>query len=222
MAQHPVVPASQRGALARLSQLPVAKDLYLAGGVAVAIHLGHRTSHDLDFFGRSPDLDLDLVQAALFESSRRVELVSRTDATLHVRFEGADLDVVRYPYPLLVRPRRHESGFAVASLRDLAAMKLAAIAKRGVRRDFWDLHAILTSGRVNLGRALSDYLRKFGVAQSDAYHVLRALSWFEDAERDEVLPRGLTRRHWQTVRASCESAARREIVRRARNLEGER
>ena len=49
MAEQSVIPAIQRRALARLSTLAIADDLYLAGGVAIAIHLGHRTSRDLDF-----------------------------------------------------------------------------------------------------------------------------------------------------------------------------
>jgi Nucleotidyl transferase AbiEii toxin, Type IV TA system len=217
MATRSVISAGQRRALAVLSQLRVvADDLYLAGGVAVAMHLGHRTSLDLDFFSRSSELDLDQVQAAVVETSTRVQVIARSDATLHLRFEGADLDVVRYPYPPLVRPRRQEPGFYVASLRDLAAMKLAAIATRGIRRDFWDLHAILTSGRSTLRRAFDDYTQKFGVTESDVYHVLRALSWFEDAERDEVFPRGLSKKHWRAIRSYFEAAARSEIERRAK------
>ena len=218
MAQRSALPASQRRTLARLSELAIAKELYLAGGVAIAIHLEHRTSRDLDFFGRFPDLDLDRVQTALLAASPRAEVIARSDATLHMKLDDTDLDVVRYPYPLLVAPRLHASGFHVAALRDLAPMKLAAITKRGVRSDYWDLHEMLTSGRVRLGRALDDYKSKFGVAESDVYHVLKALSWFEDAERDELLPRGLTKRHWQDVRAYCEAAARREIERRSRRL----
>ena len=38
----------------------------------------------------------------------------------------------------------------VASLRDLAAMELAAVAKRGVRREYWDLYEILTRTRLTL------------------------------------------------------------------------
>jgi len=80
MAQRAALPASQRRTLVRLSKLAVARDLYLAGGVAIAIHLEHRTSRDLDFFGRFPDLDLNRVQAALLEASPRAEVVSRSDA----------------------------------------------------------------------------------------------------------------------------------------------
>ena len=94
-------------------------------------------------------------------------------------------------------------------------MKLAAIATRGIRRDFWDLHAILTSSRITLRRAFEDYTQKFGVSEVDVYQVVRALSWFEDAERDELLPRGLTTKHWRVIRAYFENAARHEIERRA-------
>lgn len=80
----------------------------------------------------------------------------------------------------------------------------------------WDLHAILTTGRYTLRRAFDDYTQKFGVTEADVYHVLRALSWFEDAERDVVLPCGLTKKHWRIIRAYFEDAARSEIARRAR------
>jgi len=94
-------------------------------------------------------------------------------------------------------------------------MKLAAIATRGIRRDFWDLHEILASGRCTLQQSMVDYATKFGVAESDLYHVLKALSWFDDAERDEVFPRGLTKGHWKTIVRYFELAARRELERRA-------
>ena len=88
----------------------------------------------------------------------------------------------------------------LASVRDLAVMKLSAIATRGIRRDFWDLAVILQSKRVTLSSALDDYTRKFSVGEADRYHVVRALTWFADAERDRILPRGMTRPQWSALK----------------------
>src|SRR5712691_5944626 len=88
----------------------------------------------------------------------------------------------------------------LASLLDLSAMKLAAISRRGIRRDFWDLYAIVNSGMAlrDAGRA---YVSRFGVAEADLYHVLRALTYFEDADREEVLPAGLSGDAWNAIKA---------------------
>jgi hypothetical protein len=91
--------------------------------------------------------------------------------------------------------------FPVASLEDLAVMKLSAIARRGIRRDFWDLHAIVTSGALSLEQALQSYVQRYGVTQSDLYHVLRALAYVDDAEADPLMPEGLTSAHWEEIRA---------------------
>jgi len=67
-------------------------------------------------------------------------------------------------------------------------MKLAAIARRGIRRDFWDLHALVESG-IALRDAAAGYLRRFGVAETDLYPVLKALTYFDDADREPVSSR---------------------------------
>jgi hypothetical protein len=100
-------------------------------------------------------------------------------------------------------------------------MKLVAIARRGIRRDFWDLFAIINSGATTLGSTLDDYTRKFGIARSDVYRVLRALLWFEEAERD-VMPRGMTPETWKDLRSWFEKAAAVELARRTRNPAGSR
>ncbi len=89
---------------------------------------------------------------------------------------------------------------ALAGLRDLGVMKFAAIARRGIRRDFWDLFAILNLGEYTLRSLAADYLCKFGVRESDLYHVLKALTYFDDAERDPALPQGMTLELWQDIK----------------------
>lgn len=128
------------------------------------------------------------------------KLVSATDASLRLKQGDVAIDIVRYPYPPLEQPLPGPSGFPLACLRDLAAMKLSAIAKRGVRRDFWDLHEIVTKTDVNLQVAADAYLEKFGVGESDLYHVLRSLTYFDDAETETAWPEGLTPTRWRRIK----------------------
>jgi hypothetical protein len=55
--------------------------------------------------------------------------------TLHGVSRGVRMSFFEYRNPLL-RPGLDESGVVLASLEDLAAMKLAAVAQRGSRKDF--------------------------------------------------------------------------------------
>lgn len=79
-------------------------------------------------------------------------------------------------------------------------MKLAAIARRGIKRDFWDLHAIVTSRKLGLRAAVRAYARKFAAAEPDLYPVLRSLVYFADADAEVVLPGGLTESAWTRIK----------------------
>jgi hypothetical protein len=54
---------------------------------------------------------------------------------------------------------------------------------------------------VSLREASESYLLRIGVAEADRYHVFRALTYFENAERDPVFPDGLTSQDWQDLKA---------------------
>lgn len=201
MADPTGVPPEQRRTLARLIAAQLPARLYLAGGAAVGHHLGHRTSRDLDLFTADADADLSRVRDAILRALADAEIVAETDAALRVRTQHGPIDIVRYPYPLLEPALPGPEGCSVAGLRDLAVMKLAAVAKRGLRRDFWDLHAILSATTLSLTSALDGYVAKYAAKEADLYHVLRALTYFEDAERDVSLPEGMTNEHWEVVKS---------------------
>jgi hypothetical protein len=183
-----------------LRTVPGIETFYLAGGSAVALHLGHRRSLDLDLFSeRGSAEDLEALRAAAVATLGDVRVLQETETSLRLLIGGVPVDAVRYPYPLLEAPVVGPYGFRVAGLRDLAAMKLSAIARRGIRRDFWDLAVILGSG-MDIQSAGGCYLARFGLTQPDLYHVARALTYFEDAERDPVLPAGLTGAAWEEIK----------------------
>jgi hypothetical protein len=188
----------QRRALDRLSKIAIVGEFYLAGGAALGIHLAHRRSADLDFFSRLPETDLSLVKSAVEGSFDRTEVLAETDAALHLLCDGLPIDFVRYRYALLESPvEKH--GVGIAGLRDLAVMKLSAISRRGLRRDFWDLFEVLRSG-LTLRKCGEAYVERFGVREADLYHVLKALTYFDDAEKDPVFPPGLDATFWLRIK----------------------
>ena len=184
---------AQRAALEALAQI-VDPTTYLAGGVAVALRLAHRQSRDLDLFVPVAD------PVAMAQSLERpgIRILTRADGTLHLEVSGIPASILRYQYPLLHAPERLPGvPGPVASFDDLTCMKLSAIAGRGARRDFWDLHAMLTARGQSLGDAVEAYRRKY--AADDVGHVVRSLVYFADAEF-EPMPVGLTNEHWEKIK----------------------
>lgn len=193
-------------ALDRVGTLPQAKSLHLVGGSALAVHFGHRRSEALDIFSLTPDLDLHAVRASLAIRVPSLTVRGETDATLKVAADGAIIDFVRYPYAPLEPPEPGPGGVLLASVRDLGAMKLSAIATRGIRRDFWDAFVVAKSGYPLL-QMTADFRAKFGKEASDLYHVVRALTYFDDAEADPIFPRDMTPTLWKEVRTYFEREA---------------
>jgi hypothetical protein len=91
-------------ALDRLSKRPELAQFYLAEGTAIAAHLEHQQSLDLDFFSARPDVDLELPKRAARSVFGEVRVLRETDASVHLVCDGTPIDFVRYPYPLLEPP----------------------------------------------------------------------------------------------------------------------
>jgi Nucleotidyl transferase AbiEii toxin, Type IV TA system len=184
-----ILSSSQRVAIDILASV-VDPATYLAGGVAVALRLHHRTSRDLDLFTPASDP----VNLTPVLTNPAIRVLTRAEGTLYLEVGGVPASILRYRYPLL-GPTEAFPGIAlpIASLEDLTSMKLSAIAGRGARRNFWDLHALLTARGRSVGQALEEYARKY--TAEDVGHVVRSLVYFGDAEA-EPMPVGLTEERW--------------------------
>jgi hypothetical protein len=190
---------AQRRALDALAPI-VGADFYLAGGVAVALRLHHRQSRDLDLF--APTRDPTELEEALAQLPN-LQVTSRTTGTLHLAAFGVPVSLLRYRYPLLAAVENAPAiPVQVASAEDLICMKLSAVAGRGARRDFWDLHELLVAGHHSLEHALELYRRKY--AQVDRGHLVRALAYFADADA-EPMPAELTEAAWAGIKRDFES-----------------
>jgi hypothetical protein len=197
----PVTPEQRAALQALVPALPAGA--YLAGGVAIAATLRHRASRDLDLFVKA-DFDPERLAERLVGEVPGLRVTSMAPGTLYLELNGVPASVLSYRYPLLAEPRPDtELAVPVASLEDLACMKLSAIASRGMARDFWDLHALLEHGVAggDLEHALRLYQRKFEA--DDVGHVVRSLVYFGDAEASP-LPAGLSQPGWEQIKRDFE------------------
>lgn len=198
------VPEQTRRNLAVLAQAGVTQPFYLAGGTAAALHLGHRISVDLDFFGPE-SFDAEELAGRLADLGR-FRLESFAPDTLLGTFEDVRIGFFRYRYSLVDEPVTILDTLVVG-LGDLAAMKIEAIGQRGSRRDFIDLYFICRS-RMTLAEALAWHRRKFAGLDINVVHLIRSLVYFEDAEADPM-PEMLKPVSWLDVRRFFEEEAQR-------------
>ncbi len=177
------------------SRLTSQWDAYLAGGTAVALHLGHRRSNHFDWF-TPKSLPSSKLLADIESLGFPLTVRQNTEGTFLAMVSNVTFSVFRYRYPLLDRPGVLD-GCAVASIRDLAAMKLLAIYQRGTKKDFVDMHALLETGYLTLGDMFAAFREKFGI--DDTSEVVRALAYFGDT--DELpMPHMLSGRTWEEVK----------------------
>jgi hypothetical protein len=86
----------------------------------------------------------------------------------------------------------------VVDVRDIAAMKLAAIASRGTKRDFVDIYFI-GKGGLSLKEFFQFYDQKYKNLATTRMHLLKSLLYFDDAEPEEM-PKMLKKITWQEIK----------------------
>lgn len=186
----------------QLAPLVASQNFFLVGGTAITVYLTQRQSLDLGWFCQAKfDHPMDFVQK-LRRAGIEFTTTQVAEGTLHGLVDDIQVSFWLFTYPFLAPLVYWEQfGIYLASLEDLAAMKLAAIAQRGSRKDFYDLYA-LGESVFSLEQMLVFYQRKFAIA--DVGHVLYGLVYFDDAEAeaDPILLKPLA---WEVVKRSIQT-----------------
>jgi hypothetical protein len=186
-----VVPAETAAAWAAIRDV-VPAGAYLGGGTAIAVHLRHRLSRDLDFFLRQP-VDLDRL---VDELQRRGRLaIEQYDAapgrqTLNAFFGAAKLQFLEASSLEVIEPLTAVAGLQVAALGDLLAMKLKVVRDRGELRDYYDLLVIERQGNRRAEEGIALALRKYRPRAAGAFveSVVRGLGYLDDVQEDPAVP----------------------------------
>ncbi len=174
-----MLPPAQRMLWPELARTPEMFTLY--GGTALALHLGHRTSVDFDFFSNTPCDPGELTQSLPYlKDAERIQVAPNT---LTCRVDRGGPVLVSFFGNLglgQVAAREHVQGMAlyVASLFDLAGTKVAVIQKRAEVKDYLDIDALLQHS-IDLPTALAAGAVVYG-RSFNPFITLKALSYFDD------------------------------------------
>lgn len=178
--------------LKQLQRLETLKHFHLVGGTSLALQIGHRISIDLDLF---TDVKTDLTDVPKNISHLgAIQLLNQTPFILNLFVNEIKVDFVSYRYPFIGKTVLTDN-LKLASIKDIAAMKLAAITGRGSKKDFIDLFFILRT--YSLPEIFGFFREKF--PDGSEFLVFKSLTYFEDAEI-EPMPKMLEDVKWFEVK----------------------
>ena len=163
---------------------------FVIGGQAVRCFAPYRPSRDVDFGIEHPQNLDDLVRQLGRHGA--VEIQERTADTVHLLWNGTKVSAFVVPHLAGHVENRH------LDVTGILATKLHVILDRGLRRDFFDLYIMLQQHRLGLASVLAA-IRTVYPGHIDDGLLLRALTYFDDADREAALP-GEGRSDWRTVK----------------------
>ncbi|HET9082121.1 MAG TPA: nucleotidyl transferase AbiEii/AbiGii toxin family protein [Trebonia sp.] len=170
----------------------VPADAYLGGGTAIAVHLAHRVSRDLDFFFHHESIDLGKLTRRL-AAAGPFAVTERSAGTLNGVFSATKVQFLHAdearPQHLL-EPPGEVDGLRIAGLSDLLAMKLKVVGDRGELRDYFDLMSIEQRTGRTADEGLALFVARFQpeYPQQAVNHILLGLGYFDDVDPDDALP----------------------------------
>lgn len=174
----------------------IAKKFYLAGGTALSLQMGHRRSIDLDFFSMTEDIPS--IRASLEKSLSTLKPELADSSWENLAYIAKNVRVGFYGYGYALINPLVEAGFShLASIEDIALMKMDALLSRANRKDFYDLYFICQN--VPLRSLFDKAPQKFPSIRDFEVQAAKRLVYFRSADYDPE-PGLLKPVAWQTVK----------------------
>jgi hypothetical protein len=190
--------------------IPELANFRLVGGTALSLLKGHRMSEDIDLFASEPygSIDFKRIEETLqakfpFFYNPEADipalqaLENHYGLKLSIGFtqdEPVKVDIINWGEPFLF-PTQDIEGIRIATIEEIALMKMDAIARGGRKKDFWDILEILDE--YSLTQLLELYASKY--PYHDVSKVVEGLDDFSIAEQvpDPICLKG---KHWELVK----------------------
>lgn len=171
---------------------------YMIGGTALSLQLGLRESFDFDFCVSTPFNNEVLLEE--LKSLGNVKVLQNQKGTCDVILNNVQVSFFYYPNKVINSFILVEEmcNLKIASILDIAVMKIVAIGGRGSKKDFFDLYNILNTCDISMNELATALLDKCGNNVNYA-NTIMGLSYFEDAE-NELLPKTYVEYDWDKIK----------------------
>jgi predicted nucleotidyltransferase component of viral defense system len=189
--------------LLQLMEEPLFEPFRLVGGTALSLQLGHRKSEDIDLF---TDVGYDEINFEVVDHWLRQRYNYVNDPTPGpVGFgrsyaigsnaeEAIKLDI--YHTDPFIRPALEVDIIRIATVEEIAAMKIDVVQRTGRKKDFWDIHELLDhytlSAMIDLHREKYPYNHNETVIKANMIDFSAA-----DGDFDPICLRG---KYWEVIK----------------------
>ena len=186
------------------------KDFRLVGGTALSLHLGHRESLDIDLFTDAAhgSIDFGAIERFLKKSFGTVTGTFGGGPGMGRSYlAGPDSDNlvkldIYYSMEPFFQELTEQDGIRMATVDEITAMKIDVVQRGGRKKDFWDLHELLS--KYNLDEMIALHRQRFEWTHNEALICQNFIAFSEaDLEPD---PLCLRHKYWEFIKDDLEDA----------------
>lgn len=188
-----VIDKNRYSLLKRITEVVSIPNYYMIGGTALSIQLGLRESFD---FCVPNNFNNEILLSEL-ENLGKMEIRQNQKGTFDVILNDVQVSFFFYPNKVINNLVKTEEipNLKMASILDIAVMKIVAIGGRGAKKDFFDLYYILNKSNITIDDLVNGLIQKCGKS-INYVNTIMGLSYFEDAEQ-EILPNTFVDYNWE-------------------------
>jgi predicted nucleotidyltransferase component of viral defense system len=175
----------------------------LVGGTALSLHLGHRLSIDIDLFSDEAYEAIDF--QAIDEFLRAHFKIVSNPASNIIGFgrsyfigncEKSIIKLDLYYTETFLEPYSSKENVRIASINEIAAMKMDVIQRGGRKKDYWDIHEVMEN--ISFEKLFDLHQNKYPY-NHDRKLLFANLSKF-DAADNEPDPYCLKGKYWELIK----------------------
>lgn len=181
-----------------ITEIVTIPEYYMIGGTALSLQMGLRESFDFDFC-----VPAQFNNELLLEELRKIgelEVKQNQNGTCDVILNEVQVSFFYYPNKIIKElvTTKEIPKLKMASILDIAVMKIVAIGGRGAKKDFFDLYNIINKCKISIKELADGLIKKCG-NETNYVNIIMGLSYFEDAEQ-EILPKTFVEYNWEEIK----------------------